>query len=182
MEFMFANPIMLDDLDFLYKNDMARKVLFFHQPKEEEKKAGEDEGKKDPRARKNRGLAVMQERDREAGSSIAKVLFTTDATGPALTGLCMYFLRLTSKRALGEDTFQREILTGVLSAVASENILWSLERIVSTIFIPLLNTDNTSDKGTNQLRLKVRKELLPCLRSFTRSDTSQSSSTVLHPI
>ena len=31
MESMFANPIMLDDLDFLYKSDNARKVLFFHQ-------------------------------------------------------------------------------------------------------------------------------------------------------
>ena len=36
MESMFANPIMLDDLDFLYKNDMARKVLFFYQPKGDE--------------------------------------------------------------------------------------------------------------------------------------------------
>ena len=31
MESMFANPVMLDDLDFLYKSDNARKVLFFHQ-------------------------------------------------------------------------------------------------------------------------------------------------------
>ena len=31
MESMFADPMMLDDLDYLYKNDMARKVLFYHQ-------------------------------------------------------------------------------------------------------------------------------------------------------
>ena len=33
MDFMFANPAMLDDLDFLYKSDTARKLMFFYQVK-----------------------------------------------------------------------------------------------------------------------------------------------------
>lgn len=31
MDFMFANPTMLDDLDFLYKSDTARKLMFYYQ-------------------------------------------------------------------------------------------------------------------------------------------------------
>ena len=166
---MFTDPLMLDDLDYLYKNEMARKVLFFYQPKEDSKYvAPKKSDKKDPRARKNAGLAAMQEKDTSAASASQKLLFTTDATGVALTGLCMYFIRLTTKRALGEETFQREILTGVISAAASENVIWYLERIISTIFIPLLNTSRADDKENEKLlKYKVRKELLPCLRSFT---------------
>ena len=186
MESMFANPIMLDDLDFLYKNDMARKVLFFYQPKGDEVEPEEDTSrKKDPRERKNQGLAVLASKDKEADEEVEKTLFTTDGMAAALTGLCMYFIRLsmmltrmlmlitlnltrlTTKRALGEETFQREIITGVISAVSSENVLWYLERIVSMIFIPLLNTNLANDKTNELLRYKVRKELLPCLRSFT---------------
>ena len=47
----------------------------------------------------------------------------------------MYFLRLTTKRALGEETFQREILTGLVEASISENLLWNIERIVTMIFM-----------------------------------------------
>ena len=32
MEFMFADPTMLDDLDYLFKSDMARRLMFYHQP------------------------------------------------------------------------------------------------------------------------------------------------------
>ena len=31
MDFMFSNPTMLDDLDFLYKSDTARKLMFYYQ-------------------------------------------------------------------------------------------------------------------------------------------------------
>lgn len=167
MESMFSDPIMLDELDFLYKNDMARKVLFFRQARVDEDKP-EAELKRGVQARKARGLAVMQEaKNKDVDKDIVMKLFTTDGLGQALTGLCMYFIRLTTKRALGEETFQREILCGVISASVSENILWTLERIISTIFIPLLNTNMANDKGNELLSYKVRKELLPCLRSFT---------------
>ena len=77
MESMFANPIMLDDLDFLYKNDMARKVLFFYQPKGDEVEPEEDTSrKKDPRERKNQGLAVLASKDKEADEEMEKTLFT----------------------------------------------------------------------------------------------------------
>ena len=41
MDFMFNDPAMLDDLDFLYKSDNARKILFYYQP--EENKEDEEE-------------------------------------------------------------------------------------------------------------------------------------------
>lgn len=31
MDFMFADPEMLDDLEYLFKDDMARKLMFYHQ-------------------------------------------------------------------------------------------------------------------------------------------------------
>ena len=31
MDFMFSDPTMLDDLDFLYKSDSARKLMFYYQ-------------------------------------------------------------------------------------------------------------------------------------------------------
>ena len=75
MESMFANPIMLDDLDFLYKNDMARKVLFFYQPKGDEVEPEEDTSrKKDPRERKNQGLAVLASKDKEADEEVEMVV------------------------------------------------------------------------------------------------------------
>ena len=32
MDFMFADPTMLDDLDYLFKSDLARRLMFYHQP------------------------------------------------------------------------------------------------------------------------------------------------------
>ena len=57
----------------------------------------------------------------------------------ALNGYCMYFLRANTKRTLGEETFQRDILGGLINASKTENILWNIERIFSNIFIPYLN-------------------------------------------
>jgi len=31
MDFMFADPAMLDDLDYLFKSDLARSLLFYYQ-------------------------------------------------------------------------------------------------------------------------------------------------------
>ena len=46
-------------------------------------------------------------------------------------------------------------------------MLWNIERAVSEIFIPLLTNKCIGDRGTDLLSHKVKKELLPCLRSFT---------------
>ena len=51
----------------------------------------------------------------------------------------------------------------------SEYMLWNIERTFSNIFIPFLNSRATADKISEELFRKVKKELLPCLRSFTRS-------------
>ena len=48
-----------------------------------------------------------------------------------------------------------------------ENLLWNIERIVTNVFIPILNSSSTGE-GNEDLKIKVKNELLPCLRSFTR--------------
>ena len=73
----------------------------------------------------------------------------------SLTGFCMYFLRTSTKRTLGEETFQREIMAGLVNASLNENLLWNIERTVSNVFIPLLNTNCMGDKGSSQLLIKV---------------------------
>ena len=55
----------------------------------------------------------------------------------------------------------------MISAFSPETMLWNIERTVSEVFIPLLTNKCIGDKGTDLLSHKVKKELLPCLRSFT---------------
>ena len=75
--------------------------------------------------------------------------------------------RSSSKRALGEETFQREIILGMVDGRVPENLLWNIERIVTNIFIPILNSP--APGRSEDLQNKVKNELLPCLRSFTSS-------------
>ena len=59
-----------------------------------------------PRSRRTqRNIPVMQRKDEEKKPA-KKILFTTDGTKVALNGYCMYFLRTSTKRNLGEETFQ----------------------------------------------------------------------------
>ena len=55
----------------------------------------------------------------------------------------------------------------MIAAFSPDTMLWNIERTVSEIFIPLLTNKCIGDKGTDLLSHKVKKELLPCLRSFT---------------
>ena len=57
---------------------------------------------------------------------------------------------------------------GMVDARLPENLLWNIERIVTNIFIPILNSSALG--GSEDLQVKVKNELLPCLRSFTRSE------------
>ena len=58
---------------------------------------------------------------------------------------------------------------GMVDARLPENLLWNIERIVTNIFIPILNSSSALG-GSEDLQIKVKNELLPCLRSFTRSE------------
>ena len=71
-------------------------------------------------------------------------------------------------RLLHEETFQREIVCGMLDANFPDNLLWNVERTMSNLFIPILHNDDIALNGTSHLLGKVKNELLPCLRSFTR--------------
>ena len=48
-----------------------------------------------------------------------KKLIITDGTEQGLNGYGMYFLRANTKKSLGEETFQRDILTGLINASAT---------------------------------------------------------------
>ena len=49
--------------------------------------------------------------------------------------------------------------------------MWNIERIVTNIFIPILNSSAIGGPTVSEdLRKKVKNELLPCLRSFTRCE------------
>ena len=98
----------------------------------------------------------------------------------------MYFLRTSTKRTLGEETFQvihvmmyissiklmqREIMAGLINASLTQNLLWNIERTFSNILIPFMNSKAMADRNSEDLLVKVKKELLPCLRSFARWQT-----------
>ena len=61
----------------------------------------------------------------------------------------------------------------MVDARLPENLLWNIERIVTNIFIPILNSSALG--GSEDLQVKVKNELLPCLRSFTRSELDLSA-------
>ena len=187
MDFMFADPTMLDDLDFLFKSDMARSLIFYHQeewkPEPTDKSKLSSKEAKDEMCRPN--MMRMQAKDKHGGTGGKKTLTVQDGSELPLNGISVYTLRSSSKRALGEETFQREIMMGrrpgdrsgvsnkmfiyqgMVDARLPENLLWNIERIVTNIFIPILNSSALG--GSEDLQIKVKNELLPCLRSFTRS-------------
>jgi DNA polymerase II large subunit len=105
MDFMFADPTMLDDLDFLYKSDTARKLMFYYQ-KEELKASSEavataEKGKSKKTApRKSKADTAKHAAD--AAAAEAKMSLTIqDGTDLPLTGVGIYFLRTSTKRTLG---------------------------------------------------------------------------------
>ena len=63
---------------------------------------------------------------------------------------------------------QREIMSGLVNGSLTENLLWNIERTFSNIFVPFMNSKAMADRSSEELLVKVKKELLPCLRSFAR--------------
>ena len=150
MDFMFSNPTMLDDLDYLYKSDTARKLMFYYQderPKEEYEKMRSKS--------KRRG-----EKAKEVPATLKKVLTVEDGTETPLTGVAIFLLRTSTKRTLGEETFQREIMCGLLNAQEGDYLLWNIERTITKIYIPVLLGKFFINFGI--LRLQVHK----CLTYF----------------
>ena len=116
MDFMFADPTMLDDFDFLFKSDMARRLMFYYQeewkpdPPIDKSKLGSRE-KHDDIQRPNLLKVQGKGKQKQGGK---KTLTVQDGTELPLNGISVYILRSSSKRALGEETFQREIMLGIL--------------------------------------------------------------------
>ncbi|XP_059081897.1 dynein axonemal heavy chain 5-like [Tigriopus californicus] len=166
MDFMFSNPTMLDDLDFLYKSDSARKLMFYYQDEEVKLEQTDEAAAKAKKGGKRKGKEPKEAKEQVITK---KILAVQDGTELGLTGIGIYFIRTSSKRTLGEETFQREIMCGILNAQEGDYLLWYIERTVSKIYIPVLLSSCMGDKGCKELLVKVKKELLPCLRSFTSS-------------
>ena len=74
-----------------------------------------------------------------------------------LIGVAIYLLRTSTKRTLGEETFQREIMCGMLNAHEGDYLLWNIERTITKIYIPVLLDSCMGDKGTKDLLTKVRQ-------------------------
>ena len=115
MDFMFADPTMLDDLDFLFKSDLARSLIFYHQ-EEYRPEPGPDRSKLSSKEAKEElcrpNMLRMQAKDKHGGTGGKKSLTVQDGSELPLNGISVYTLRSSSKRALGEETFQREIMMG----------------------------------------------------------------------
>ena len=97
-----------------------------------------------------------------------KTLFTTECDEEPLTGTAIYFMRASTKKSLGEEAFQREILVGPLNMQSIDNLIWQTERTITKIFLPFLNSKFITEKVSKPMNSKIRKDLLPCLRSYGR--------------
>lgn len=92
MDFMFSNPTMLDDLDYLYKSDTARKLMFYYQ---------DERIKDDLEKYKSKSKRRGGEKIKEIPQTVKKVLTVEDGTDAPLTGVAIYLLRTSTKRTLG---------------------------------------------------------------------------------
>ena len=57
--------------------------------------------------------------------------------------------------SFSEETFQREIMCGLLNAQEGDYLLWNIERTITRIYIPVLLDSCMGDKGTKDLLTKV---------------------------
>ena len=65
-----------------------------------------DQLKKMKKGAKNPNFSVLEKGKEDEKKTAKKILFTTDGYNVPLNGYCMYFLRTSTKRTLGEETFQ----------------------------------------------------------------------------
>ena len=81
MDFMFADPTMLDDMDFLFKSDLARRLMFYHQeewkpdPPVDRSKLGSRERHDDtqrPNLLKIQGRGKQKETGNTIGTSVRR--------------------------------------------------------------------------------------------------------------
>ena len=77
-------------------------------------------------------------------------------------------MRASTKKSLGEEAFHREILVGPLNMQSIDNLIWQTERTITKIFLPFLNSKFITEKVNKPMNSKIRKDLLPCLRSYGR--------------
>ena len=59
-------------------------------------------------------------------------------------------------------------MSGLVNGSLTENLLWNIERTFSKVYVPFMNSKAMADRSSEELLVKVKKELLPCLRSFAR--------------
>ena len=65
---------------------------------------------------------------------VKRVLTVEDGLENPLTGVAIYLLRTSTKRTLGEETFQREIMCGMLNAQVKT--FFQVLALLSPIFWP----------------------------------------------
>ena len=74
-----------------------------------------------------------------------------------VAGNQIYFVVHSSFNFFSEETFQREIMCGLLNAQEGDYLLWNIERTITKIYIPVLLDSCMGDKGTKDLLTKVRE-------------------------
>ena len=94
MDLMFENPTILEELDILFKDETARRMMLYYQPEEEEQQD------------QSNAASGSRSQVMETVAPGKKILFTTDGSEASLSNVCIYFLRLSTKKYLGEETFQ----------------------------------------------------------------------------
>jgi hypothetical protein len=115
------------------------------------------------KARLQKTSKVSRHKDMKLDHSVIpvkKVLTVEDGLENQLTGVAIYLLRTSTKRTLGEETFQREIMCGMLNAQEGDYLLWNIERTITKIYIPVLLDSCMGDKGTKDLLTKVGFQLV----------------------
>ncbi|XP_063344566.1 dynein axonemal heavy chain 5 isoform X2 [Pelmatolapia mariae] len=102
----------------------------------------------------------------QPGHSKKSKVFVTDGRDVALTGVCVFFTRANTSKAVTSENIHRDVNFNMLDTMEG-GLLKSVEQLLSEIFIPTLRKMNHGwGEGTSPQTLAVKQDFISSLESF----------------
>ena len=70
--------------------------------------------------------------------------------------------------------FQREVLVGPLNVAKIDNILWQVERTVTKVFLPFLNSALITNTVEKSMKSKIRKSIIEIQKMYFKIKTNNA--------
>ncbi|XP_044298752.1 dynein axonemal heavy chain 5 [Varanus komodoensis] len=142
----------IERIDQFFSAGGSRHVMFYYQDVEaSETGSGGPAGTNPPAAAKSKGAK----------------LFVTEGNDVALTGMCVFFIRINPSKAITAENIHREVAFNMMDT-AHGGLLGSVRHLLSDIFIPALKTMSCGwgDLSGTQKGAGIKQDLLTSLEGF----------------